>query len=99
MTTLNPKTASFRLLYSACFRIVINLGIGWILDNWVIPLINWFNHLAFVWKFLLFILEGINFLLYKLKIVTSKYRICILKLPENIIYYHLLSDLFVDIWI
>jgi len=90
MTTITPKTALLSALYIIILLVLglfINLGIGWILDNWVIPLINWFNHLAFVWKFLLFIFGGYAIffiILNAVKIVTSIITgFVFYKLPEN----------------
>lgn len=91
MTTITPKDAMLSALYFILVIILgflLNIGLAWIIDNWVLPLMNWFNGLSFFWKFILFMFGGyaiFYIILNAVKLVTSLISILVFsKLPENL---------------
>lgn len=90
MKELTPKTALLSTLYLllvVLFAFLLNLGLGWVIDEAVIPIINWFNEKALVWKFVLFIFGGYTIffiILNVIKLLTGWIFILVFfRLPEN----------------
>jgi len=87
---LTPKIALLSAVYIIVLLVLgllLNLGLGWLIDECVIPLINWYNHLAIVWEVLLFIIGGymvFQLMLGTVKMVTNVIFILVFnRLPEN----------------
>lgn len=58
--TLNRNIGTYLLyvILITVFAIGLNVGLKWILNNWILDILNWFNGRSFIWKLVIVLLGG-----------------------------------------
>jgi hypothetical protein len=88
--SITPKIALQSALYAVLllpFAFLLNMAMEWFLNNVIISMFNWFNHLSLFWKIVVFFLGGtivVSLVVGIFKMVGTGLSFLIFgRLPEN----------------
>lgn len=97
MNNFSIRNIFLSILYviiAAILILLVNMGLGWFLNNIALPILNWFNNLNFFFKLFLLLIGGMS-LFISLLTLTSKLTtilggLIFNKLPQN--YFTLITS-------